>query len=357
MKLPQLGVLQAIFRWAQPPTTAPTNATTITSSSTSPVRILTHNIRYAATSLFPNERPWSERKPLLLNELSYQTRFLDGADPGRGGSGSGSGSFICLQEALHHQLSDILAGLNNLPMSNIDDGKKLPDGPTWAHIGVGRDDGKTKGEYSPILFPVQVFELLHFESKWLSPTPDVPSRGWDAGSIRVFTVGVFEHRQTGKRVLASNTHLDNEGAVAREKSVVVILETIDDVRRRWAVADEGLQYFIAGDFNSKPDQEAYRAMKGSGKVVDAYDAVPEGQHFGDVFTFTGFEPDTDDDEDGLKRIDFVWLGPKDTVSNASTPTSMHGWDVQGYSVVPNVFDKGIYCSDHRAVVVDALLGF
>ena len=27
----------------------------------------------------------------------------------------------------------------------------LPDGPYWAHVGVGRDDGEKEGEYSPIV--------------------------------------------------------------------------------------------------------------------------------------------------------------------------------------------------------------
>ncbi|MCJ1333728.1 hypothetical protein MMC10_010428 [Thelotrema lepadinum] len=313
--------------------------------STHPLRILTHNIRYATSSPFENERPWSERKPLILSELSYQTRFLDG------GLRQG-GSFICLQEVLHVQLCDILASLNDRSGRN-----GLAEGPKWAHIGVGRENGKKKGEYSPILYPIQVYKLLHFEYKWLSPTPNTPSKGWDAGSERIFTVGVFEHRQTGQRLVASNTHLDNVGSIAREKSVAIILDTLEEVRRNWKATDETLQYFVAGDFNSFPTQEAYRAMESSGEATDAYDCVPKLQHFGDENTFTGFEPDTDKNKKDIGRIDFVWLGPKDTVTNSSASTGIPSWDVQGYSVTPNVFDKGIYSSDHRAVVVDALLSF
>ena len=312
-------------------------------TGTFPLRIITHNIRYATSSLSKNERPWLERRSLILSELSYQTRFLDG-DIGQGGS------FLCLQEILHNQLADILAGLND---NSGKDG--LAEGPRWAHIGVGREDGKEKGEYSPILYPVQVFELLHVEYKWLSPTPSIPSKGWDAGSERILTIGVFEHKQTGQRLIAGNTHLDNAGSIAREKSVAIILDTIEEVRQNWKATNPALQYFVAGDFNSFPTQEAYLAMQSSGKVVDAYNCIPQGQHFGNEDTFTGFQPDTDENKDDIGRIDFVWFGPKDTVSSPAAPASIPSWDIRGYAVVPNVFDKGIFSSDHRAVVADAIL--
>lgn len=63
-----------------------------------PVRLLTHNIRYATTSPFKGEKPWADRRPLLLNELKYNTLY-------------NAESFICLQEVLHSQLIDIMGGL------------------------------------------------------------------------------------------------------------------------------------------------------------------------------------------------------------------------------------------------------
>lgn len=40
------------------------------------VRILTHNIRYATSSPFQGERPWADRRQLLLNELLFNTRQI-----------------------------------------------------------------------------------------------------------------------------------------------------------------------------------------------------------------------------------------------------------------------------------------
>jgi mRNA deadenylase 3'-5' endonuclease subunit Ccr4 len=63
-----------------------------------PIRLITHNIRYATTSPFKGEKPWTDRKPLLLNELKYHTWNQPEA-------------FVCLQEVLHQQLVDIMGGL------------------------------------------------------------------------------------------------------------------------------------------------------------------------------------------------------------------------------------------------------
>lgn len=89
-----------------------------------PIRLLTHNIRYATNSPFKGEEKWDLRKSRLINELSFITAHC-------------AESFICLQEVLHQQLVDILSGLNS---------KKT----AWDFVGVGRDDGLKAGEYSPI---------------------------------------------------------------------------------------------------------------------------------------------------------------------------------------------------------------
>ena len=324
-----------------------------------PLRILTHNIRYATSSPEKNEKPWKDRFPLIANELSYHTRHHDGTH-----TPHGAASFICLQEVLHNQLDDILSGLNHVNTS--DSTSSLPSGPLWAHIGVAREDGKTKGEYSPILYPPKLFDLLHFENMWLSETPDGPSKGWDAGSERILTTGVFEHKFTKQRLAVFNTHLDNVGSESRRKSVGLILKTIERIRRKWVPLsndispreERGLDFFLAGDFNSFPTQEAYEAVIASDTMVDAHDMLLLRARYGDEITFTGFQPDTDEDEDAIGRIDFIFFGPKSAVDGGGLEkanVSQRGWRVEGYSVLPNVFDSGVFSSDHRSVVADALL--
>ena len=318
-----------------------------------PLRIITHNIRYATSSPSWNERPWQERRPLTLSQLKYHTRFLTESVS----SSVQASSFICLQEALHSQLRDLLIGLNNL-LPDTDHPDELPDSPLWAHVGVARDDGRDKGEYNPILYPVQAFELLDVETRWLSATPDRPSKGWDAGSKRILTAAIFEDRESRHRLVACNTHLDNEGTVARKKSIPIILETIEQIRNKWADAiDIRPLVFLAGDFNSFPTQEAYLEMARSKILSDVIDYVPETERYGGYNTFTGFNPDTDEDKDEIGRIDFIWVRPK--VIRAPEDQNYSdigsGWTITGYAVLPNLFDDGISCSDHRCVIGDVVL--
>ncbi|KAK2831906.1 hypothetical protein FQN49_007048 [Arthroderma sp. PD_2] len=278
-------------------------------------RIITHNIRYATTSPSTGEEPWSVRAPYVLNELQFHSRL-------------NPESFICLQEALHNQVANVTAGLN------------ANTGDEWAYYGVGRDDGKEAGEYSPIFYRPSVWELKEKETVWLSETPNVPSKGWDAASIRIVTIGVFKHRATSKTILAMNTHMDDQGSQSRYESAKLILRLITEyLDKNHDISGN----FLAGDFNSKENQEAYQEFtKPGSSIVDTYKKVPPAQHYGNEITFTGFKKG---DEYG--RIDYVMLGPQ---KNSAIP-----WTVNGYGALPNKFDNGIFVSDHRAVVADVTL--
>ncbi|KAL8680842.1 MAG: hypothetical protein Q9224_006909 [Gallowayella concinna] len=306
-----------------------------------------------------------------MNELSYNTRPYMNIEHHGPQPIPSTAAFICLQEVLHTQLSDILQNLNGVEPTKHE--QTLPAGPLWAHIGVGREDGHTKGEYSPIIYPVRLFDLLHFQNLWLSPTPDRPSKGWDAGTERILTVGVFRSKLTGQRIIACCTHLDNAGRESRKNSVGIILKTIESLRREWDVhesfdneisssTDHGPVVFLAGDFNSKPDQEAYLEMEASDLMCDVRNYVQPHRQYGDTITFTGFTRDQDTDDQG--RIDFIWLGPQDQVSghhlsedDGAIPERVRTprWDVHGYAVLPNLFEDGIYSSDHRCVVGDVVM--
>lgn len=287
-------------------------------SSELPVRVLTHNIRYATSSPFKGELPWDQRKQLLLNELEYHTRHV-------------SDAFICLQEVLYKQLQDIRAGLHPFTTSSA---------PDWAFIGVGRDDGHEAGEYSPIFYRPSVWNLLAWETVWLSKTPSKPSKSWDAASIRIVTIGVFTHRASGNTVLAMNTHLDDQGSRSRLEAARIIRAKIHEYRQGNFGALIG-GTFVAGDLNSQEYQEAYLDFTGSGDLQDTFKLVDPSRRYGNHDTFTGFgyekEPPT--------RIDYVLLASGGNQS----------WRVDGYSVMANRFDDGVFNSDHCAVIADLRL--
>lgn len=283
-------------------------------TSDSPCRFITHNIRFAASSLFEGERPWEERREPLLSELLYHTRNLD--------------TFICLQEVLHAQLIDICKGL---------DGREDHPDPDWAYIGVGRDDGQTQGEYSPIFYRPAVWQLRHWETVWLSETPEMPSKGWDASSIRIVTIGVFTHRTGGHTVLIMNTHLDDQGSRARSEAAHLILRRIREYQQGdWGGVIER-NIFVTGDLNSDEHEEAYQVFTAAqSPLLDTRMEAAGTKQYGDRITWTGFghEPEPP------SRLDYVF-------TYRESP-----WHVLGHAVLPNRFEDGVYMSDHRAVVAD-----
>lgn len=292
-----------------------TNSTTL--GTTLPIRVITYNIRYAADHRAPNEEPWPVRCPKLATQLRFATSGLES-------------SFLCLQEVLHHQLEDLSSAL----------------GPRWAHIGQGRDGGEA-GEYSPVFYQPEVWACEGWRTVWLSETPDVPSRGWDAVLNRIVTVGRFKHVFTGTRVVVMSTHFDHVGVKARERSAELVLSVVREAQK--GDDEEGRPrprpklVVLGGDLNSLPDDPGYRTLTAPGSgMVDVRERVAEDARYGNECTYSSFgEPG-----EGPKRIDFLFAaGPPGDAAVA-------GVDVATYGVLANRFDDGVYISDHRPVVAD-----
>jgi endonuclease/exonuclease/phosphatase family metal-dependent hydrolase len=216
----------------------------------------------------------------------------------------------------------VLESLNQSPASDSE----------WAYIGVGRDDGKKAGEYSPIFYRPSVWHLKRWETRWLSETPSVPSKGWDASNIRIVTVGDFVHFETKQHITVLNTHLDDQGSRSREESAKIIL-SLTNVNNASAI-------LLAGDFNSPPDGGAYKIMTSSESIMqDIALRVPQEKRYGNEMTFTSFGHV----DNKPSRIDFIFSRKGDKLTYRS------------YGVLANRFDDGVYLSDHRACVADLLL--
>ncbi|KAL2113197.1 hypothetical protein VUR80DRAFT_5104 [Thermomyces stellatus] len=265
-----------------------------------PLRVVSFNIRYAASDPGENEKPWAVREPLVSDLIS--------------GAARDTSTLVGLQEVLHEQLTDLKSSL----------------GDGWSHIGVGRDDGKEDGEYSPILYRADVFDIVYEETKWLSETPDEPSFGWGANNRRVVTTGVFEHKETKQRLIRSNTHLDYEVPEARIGGIKVIVERLQAVQEEYGP----LAVALTGDFNAQPGQDAHEEMAEIGYLADLYDVASERK--GPEGTYTGFAPGTTQ-----TRIDYIYVGPEDE----------NTWEAGVYEVLDTDVG-GVLASDHRLVVGD-----
>jgi endonuclease/exonuclease/phosphatase family metal-dependent hydrolase len=263
------------------------------SLSAQSVRVMTFNIRYDTPR--DSSNGWAYRRDKLCSIIPFY------------------GIDICgMQEVLAGQLEDIRSRL-----------------PAYQALGVGRTDGKTGGEYSPILYDPAKLTLLESATFWLSETPDTPSIGWDAALPRIVTWAKFKMKKGGKKIYFFNTHFDHIGVKARAESARLILKKIKEIARNQDV-------ILTGDFNSMPSEEPIQVLIGSSTAWRVYDTEPLSiiPHFGNYSSFTAFEPRERPDA----HIDYIFI---------STPRIR----VLRHGTLSHSFD-GHFVSDHHPVMAD-----
>ena len=133
--------------------------------------------------------------------------------------------------------------------------------PQYSFVGVGREDGKKKGETMAIFYNTRKVRLLDWGTYWLSETPDKPSRGWDADCKRTATWTLMEMKDSGRKFFYVNTHLDHRGDIAQQKGLELIVERIA------AMNPEGLPMILTGDFNVTPGDPVLGGL--NAKMLDA----------------------------------------------------------------------------------------
>ncbi|MBX2929208.1 MAG: endonuclease/exonuclease/phosphatase family protein [Saprospiraceae bacterium] len=256
------------------------------SAQSTPMNLMTFNIRFNNPG--DGDNRWDLRKAYVAETL----RFLD--------------VHVCgMQEALIGQIEDVLAHL-----------------PHYAYIGVGRDDGKAAGEFSPILYDTTRIKLLKSNTFWLSPTPEKVSKGWDAALPRIATWAKLEDRLSGQAFYVFNTHFDHVGTGARLESAKLIIRKVQELAGTETA-------FIMGDFNVRPAEEPVQLLQAAFTDCKTVSRTP---HFGPDATFSGFGPK---EVEGM-RIDYIFCNNPD-VTVLKHATISQTW-------------AGRFASDHHAVL-------
>ena len=124
----------------------------------------------------------------------------------------------------------------------------------YESVGIGRDNGKKKGEHMSIFWNKKTVSMLKWGTFWLSETPDKPSMGWDAACFRTATWALMKCRKTGNKFWFVNTHLDHKGKEARRNGLKLIVEKIAEIN------PQGYPMVLTGDFNVTPDNEALKDL-------------------------------------------------------------------------------------------------
>lgn len=209
------------------------------------LKVLSFNIRYNNPN--DGENSWPNRSGNVKNFL-----FTESAD------------IIGFQEVLHNEVIELDRALFNYNF----------DKRHYKRVGVGREDGETKGEFSPIYFNSNRFSLIKSKTVWLSETPTKPSKGWDAACERIATFALLFDLKTNDTLLVVNSHWDHEGVRARQESAKLILNEIE--------AFTSIQNIIVmGDFNCTPEDPALKKIRAafSDSGIGIYSKVGTFNHF------------------------------------------------------------------------------
>jgi len=271
------------------------------STNAQKLNVATYNIRYENHFDDAKGNGWRARCPIVTC-LIYQYDFdLFGA-----------------QEVLFTQLKDLTDRL-----------------PGYGFVGVGRADGIEKGEFSPIFYKKDKYELLQSGTFWLSATDSIPSVGWDAALPRICSWGKFQVKDTKTIFWFFNLHNDQVGSVARLESSKLIIRKMKEM-----CSDEPV--ILTGDFNMDQSSEGYGYLAGSGMLSDTYKIAKK------VYAPSGTFNDFTTNPTSQSRIDHVFVNTHFKVVNYALLTDTYNTSGQG----PTSISKTRLPSDHYPVQVE-----
>ncbi|MBL6647877.1 MAG: endonuclease/exonuclease/phosphatase family protein [Flavobacteriaceae bacterium] len=220
------------------------------------IKVISYNIRYDNPQ--DGKDSWEKRK-------SYFIDYINKENP----------DFIGLQEVTYNQLTFINDNLKD-----------------YKYLGVGRDDGKNKGEFTPIYYKKSLFDLIKSDTFWLSSYPDSVSIGWDASMERICTYGLFKFKDSNRKIWIFNTHFDHIGKISRYNSSKLIIEKISKL-----TSNEDY-VLLTGDFNDLPDSKPIRTIIEHMNDTNAL-LNPEEDSYK---TFNGFKLNPESNN----RIDYIF---------------------------------------------------
>ena len=264
-------------------------------SQTLNLKVMTFNIRYNNPSDGPYA--WEVRKPMVINVIQKENPEI-----------------FCCQEVLYDQLSDLT---------------KVFPGYEW--YGVGRDDGNRAGEFAPLFWNIDRFNLKAKGTFWLSETPNTPgTKSWDAACNRIVSWVKLKDRLFKKNIYIFNTHFDHQSKQARSESASLLLSAIQQIAgEEWVI--------VCGDFNDTEGSPMYRILTGSAMNITLINTarICRQEPAGPDYTFIGFpfKPEKGN------TIDFIF-----TRNNKSATVTVH-------RVITDNID-GRYPSDHLPVIVN-----
>lgn len=269
-----------------------------------------------ALLVIPATSSAKDKKPAGIKVISYNIRMGTAED----GTNSWQYRYPASGMMLDDQKPDIFGLQEALPEQKQYLEDVLPD---YNGIGVPRDDGKKKGEIMAIFWNKKTIKMLKWGTYWLSETPEVPSKGWDAACLRTATWALMKDKKSGKKFYYVNTHLDHVGWEARKNGLALIVDRIGKMNK------EGYPMVLTGDFNMEIDRPEFDDLKN--QMKNAREEAVKTDHHN---TFNNWGKNT------TSIIDYIWYS---------------GWSsCPEYQTITKPYNNRTFISDHFPVTATLL---
>lgn len=243
-------------------------------------------------------------------------------------SGTGKKSPENRSEGVIANIRSIMPDVFGLQEVDSDWLQRIKDGmPEYSCVGRGRGRNETDGEYSPVFYKTDKYNLIDSGTFWFSNTPEKSSLTWGSLFRRICTWVVLEDKETGFSFAVFNSHWDHLSVTSRNNSAELLIEKSNEYAPDMPVV-------IIGDFNCEANTVAYTSLVDAGFVDSMYVAAETT----DIGTYHGY---TKDSTEGEMPIDHILF--KDAYGFAET-----------YTVMTDKYN-GIYPSDHLPIVSEIVL--
>lgn len=266
------------------------------------INIATYNLRNDNTSDIGNM--WKDRYTYVANLILFHDFDIFGT-----------------QEALPHQLADLQELL-----------------PNYSWSGEGRD-GDGKGEHAAIFYKKSKYTLLDKGDFWLSETPDIPSKSWDAPCCnRICSWIKLKDNMSQKIIYIFNAHYDYEKDYARHQSSLLVLSKIKELAGKNPV-------IFMGDLNGESETSWCKVINESGILRDSFFEVDKPYANNASYNAWGTFDTLGEEDQRIIRdkliIDHIFV-------------SKH-FNVKKWGLLTDTYNMGKFPSDHFPVLIATTL--
>ena len=247
------------------------------------IRLLSWNIQVGYDNGILSNN-WSNRKKKIVKTIRKH-----------------SPDFFCIQEGSPDQIKYLRSNFQNYSM-----------------VGVGRDNGRDKGEHCAIFYLPGKFKSLGSDTFWFSDTPSKPGNSWDGIYQRICTWVKLRDKETNKDFCIFNCHFPLNPLVQKKSAKLML-------KKQKEISGNG-NVFLIGDFNCGPKSSARKLLGESGFYSSANSLLKKSEK---TFHIKGL---------GVLSLDGIYASKNICFSS--------------YEVLDQNSDRA---SDHYALVVEAIM--